>query len=368
MTRIARAANDSEGLYKMIGQSDRNGVEQRGIEPARRSLARVGLGSSGGIVFATILLFLISSLVKPESLSSGALSGMLPFAAVLAFVALGQTLVIQQGGIDLSVPGVVSLSAVIVTYSAIGGQGSIVTGVLLPILYAYGAALVSGVINGLLVSRAHVAPIVATIGMNAILYGVNVRISGGTPVNVPDALLYFVNIRLLGVTSLVFVAIAATCLVTLLVKKTIFGRRFEAVGANPRAARAAGVDPGPYQLAAYAAASLLYCTAGILLGALMQLPSAFQGDVYLMPSIAAAVLGGTSLFGGRGNLIASAVAALFLTQLQQLVLTTGSSVGVQYLFQGAAIIVGVGVYSIRFKSLQKVFRRIFHGNGEPATP
>jgi ribose transport system permease protein len=86
-----------------------------------------------------------------------------------------------------------------------------------------------------------------------------------------------------------------------------------------------------------------------------------------MPSIAAAVLGGTSLFGGKGNLVASVVAALFLTQLQQLVLTTGSSVGVQYLFQGAAIIVGVGVYSIRFESLRKAIRRLLqvqHGQGE----
>ncbi|MGE0005354.1 MAG: ABC transporter permease [Parvibaculaceae bacterium] len=331
--------------------------------------ARLGLGASGGIVLATVLLFLLSGLVKPESLGSGALSGMFPFAAILAFVALGQTLVIQQGGIDLSVPGAVSLSAVIVTYSAIGGQDSIAAGLVLPILYAYAAALLAGLVNGLLVSRAHVAPIVATIGMNAVLYGVNVNISGGTPVNMPDGLLYFVNLRLLGITSLVFVAIAVTYVVTFLVKRTVFGRRFEAVGASPRAARAAGVDPGPYQLAAYAGASLLYCTAGILLGALMQLPSAFQGDVYLMPSIAAAVLGGTSLFGGKGNLVASVVAALFLTQLQQLVLTTGSSVGVQYLFQGAAIIVGVGVYSIRFESLRKAVRRLFrmqHGQGGSA--
>ncbi len=83
----------------------------------------------------------------------------------------------------------------------------------------------------------------------------------------------------------------------------------------------------------------------------MWLPSAFQGDTYLMPSIAAVVLGGTSLFGGRGNLAATVIAALFLTQLQQLVLTTGASVGVQFLFQGGAIIVGVGVYSLNLKRI-----------------
>jgi ribose transport system permease protein len=125
-----------------------------------------------------------------------------------------------------------------------------------------------------------------------------------------------------------------------MVKKTVFGRRFEAVGANPRAARAAGVMSGYYQMAAYMGAALLYCSAGIFLAGLMQLPSAFQGDNYLMPSIAAVVLGGTSLFGGAGNLTA-----------------TGFSVGVQYLFQGGAIVVGVGVYSVKLKQVAALFRR-----------
>ncbi len=225
------------------------------------------------------------------------------------------------------------------------------------IAYAIGAALLAGLVNGLLVSRAHVAPIVATIGMNSVLYGIDVNISGGTPVQVPESLSQFVDFKIFGVTTLAYIAVGMTCLVAFLVKKTVFGRRFEAVGANPRAARAAGVVSGRYQLAAYAGAAALYSLAGIFLAGLMQLPSAFQGDSYLMPSIAAVVLGGTSLFGGTGNLVATVVAALFLTQLQQLVLTTGSSVGVQFLFQGGAIIVGVGVYSVKFDRLKDLLRR-----------
>jgi ribose transport system permease protein len=312
--------------------------------------------SSRGIVLATVLLFALGWLVQPESLSSGALSGMIPFAAILALVALGQTLVIQQGGIDLSVPGVVSLSGVIVSYYSSNQPGMGGTAMAAAIGYALGAALLAGLVNGLLVSRARVAPIVATIGMNSVLYGVDVNISGGTPVQVPESLSRFVDIKLLGVTTLAYIAIGMTCLVAFLVKKTVFGRRFEAVGANPRAARAAGVVAGRYQLAAYAGATLLYSMAGIFLAGLMQLPSAFQGDSYLMPSIAAVVLGGTSLFGGTGNLVATVVAALFLTQLQQLVLTTGSSVGVQFLFQGGAIIVGVGVYSVKLRWLKNLLR------------
>ena len=315
-------------------------------------------GASGGIALATIVLFVGGWLIQRESLSSGALAGMLPFAAILAIVALGQTLVIQQGGIDLSVPGVVSLSGVIVSYYSSSEPGMGGSSLAIAIGYALGAALLAGLVNGLLVSRANVAPIVATIGMNSVLYGVDVHISGGTPVQVPASLSQFVDAKIFGVTTLIYIAIGMTCLVAFLVKKTVFGRRFEAVGANPRAARAAGVVAGRYQLAAYAGATLLYCLAGIFLAGLMQLPSAFQGDSYLMPSIAAVVLGGTSLFGGTGNLVATVIAALFLTQLQQLVLTTGSSLGVQYLFQGGAIVVGVGVYSVRLNRLREVLRRL----------
>jgi ribose transport system permease protein len=203
-----------------------------------------------------------------------------------------------------------------------------------------------------------VAPIVATLGMNALLYGVNLQISGGTPVQVPESLSRFVDYKIFGLPTLAYIAIAATIVVTFIVKGTVFGRRFEAVGANARAARAAGVVADRYQLAAYMGAAVLYCLGGILLAGIMSLPSAFQGDNYLMPSIAAVVLGGTSLFGGAGNLAATAIAALFLTQLKQLVLTSGASVGMQFLFHGAAILVGVAVYSLNWKRLADSLRGI----------
>ncbi|HVY99124.1 MAG TPA: ABC transporter permease [Dongiaceae bacterium] len=343
------------------------------VKPGRSAtLPRYGglFRSSRGIALATAGLFAISWLLYPESLATGALSGMVPFAAILALVALGQTLVLQQGGIDLSVPSIVSLSAVILTYSSVGQGDSSGAPLWLAIAYAFGAAALAGLVSGLLVSKGGVAPIVATIGMNALLYGINVRISGGTPVSMPDGMLRFVNIKILGVSVLAYVAVIVTAVIVFIVKETVFGRRYEAAGANPRTARAAGIAISRYQTAAYVAAAMLYCMGGIFLGALMQLPSAFQGDVYLMPSIAAAVLGGTSLFGGKGNLAATVIAAIFLTQLQQLVLITGASVGVQYLFQGCAIIVGVGVYSVRFADLKRLFahlvRREPHPGARPA--
>lgn len=324
------------------------------------------LRSSGGILLATALLFLASAIFQPSSISVGALNGMIPFAAVLAIIALGQTLVIQQAGIDLSVPGMVSLSGVMVSYFSHTQPGAEESTIIPAILYVLAVAVAAGLVNGLLVTRARVAPIVATIGMNALLYGINLKISGGTPVAVSSLLSDFANARTLGISNVAYVAIAVACLATIIVKRTVFGRTFEAVGANPQAARAAGIVADRYQLAAYVSASVLYSLAGIMLAGLMTLPSAFQGDSLLMPSIAAVVIGGTSLFGGSGNLAASVIAAVFLTQLQQLVLTTGMSTGVQFLFQGAAIILGVGVYSVNWKSLASLFQLIGSGGAPKA--
>jgi ribose transport system permease protein len=112
-----------------------------------------------------------------------------------------------------------------------------------------------------------------------------------------------------------------------------------------------------YKLSAYVSAALLYCAAGVLLAGVVSTPSAFQGDSYLLPSVAAVVLGGTSLLGGRGDVAASAVAALFLTQLDQLLLTSGVSNALQSLVQAFALVVGIAIYSVPWARVRHRFSR-----------
>jgi len=307
-----------------------------------RPAATRAAGAATGIVAATVALFLVSWIVEPQSLREGSLLGMLPFAAILAIVAVGQTLVIQQGGIDLSVPGMISLTVVIMTAHPDGDAGKLPEALLL----AFGAALAAGALTGFLVSRVGITPIVTTLGMNALLYGGVVQVSGGTPTTTTDALKDFASSRVAGVPVTVPIAIALTALVAFVVKKTVVGRRFEGVGASDTGARAAGIVVSRHKVGAYVAASLLYCAAGVLLAGIVSTPSAFQGDSYLLPSVAAVVLGGTSLLGGRGSVAASAVAALFLTQLDQLLLTSGASSAVQSLVQAGALVVGIAIYSV----------------------
>src|SRR6266567_1037415 len=317
-------------------------------EPEQRVAKwRPRVSVSRGLVTITLaLLALIVACVglAPTSISKGALLGMLPFAAVLAIAGLGQTLVVQQGGIDLSVPGAISLTVVICTHQADG-----VNSKLLPaVLTALAATIVAGLLNGFLAGRLGINPIVATLGMNAVLYAAVFQVSGGVPRSTTTLLANIAGGTSFGIPNAIYFAVGAVIVTTVVVKGTVVGRRFEATGANPSAAWAAGLRVKRHQSGAYVWAQILYCLAGVMLAGIVAQPTAYEGDNYLLPSVAVVVLGGTSLLGGRGHLLASAVAALFLSQLEQFVLAVGVTFAIQTLVQAAALAAGVALYTINW--------------------
>jgi len=296
------------------------------------------------VVLSTVLLLVLCGVFAPSSLSSGALSGSLPFAAIIAIVGLGQLLVVQQGGFDLSLPGAVSLAVVMATHYPQQDDALLYQAVLVSI----GIALVAGVLNGLLISFFRLNAIIATIGTNALLYGVVFAVSGGVPSITTNLLAGIAGGEMLAVPNSVLFALAAMLVVFFTLKKTVAGRRFEAIGANPLAGRAAGLRVRRHQMMAYVWAQLLYCLAGILIAGITREPTAFQGDTLLLPSVAVVVLGGTSLLGGRGFPISTVIAAFFLNQLSQFALTVGVPFSAQTIIQALALGFGIGVYSFRW--------------------
>ena len=330
--------------------------DERPTGTARR---RVAVSRSLATVLVALgSLMLAGFVLAPTSMSKGALLGMLPFAAVLAIVGVGQTLVVQQGGIDLSVPGAVSLVVVICTHVPNGNNGKLVPAILIALV----AAVLAGALNGLLVGRFGLNAIVATLGMNALLYAGVLGVSGGTPRITTAALASVAGGLTLGIPNAVYFAVAAVAVTSVAVKRSVAGRRFEGVGANAVAARATGLRVTRHQAGAYIWAQVHYWLAGVLLAGIVSQPTAYQGDSYLLPSVAAVVLGGTSLLGGRGQLVATALAAVFLSQLEQFVLALGVPYAVRTLVQAAALAVGVALYTINWSSVRKRLLR-----GAPAT-
>jgi ribose transport system permease protein len=311
----------------------------------RRPLMSRGLAT---VLVAVVILFLAGLIFARTSVSRGAILGMLPFAAVLGIVALGQNLVIQQGGIDLSIPGAVSLYVVICTHEPKGENSKLLGAVAL----AFVASVIAGLINGFLVGRLRLNAIVATLGTNSLFYAAVFQISGGTPRITTERLHNIAGGLSFGIPNAAFFAVGVTIITALAVKLTVGGRRFEAVGANPVAALTSGLAIYRHRIGAYVWAQILYWIGGVLLAGIITQPTAFQGDAYLVPSVAAVVLGGTSLLGGRGNLVATVLAALFLSQLEQFVLALGVSFAVRTLVEAAALAIGVALYTVDWAAIR----------------
>lgn len=294
-------------------------------------------GGSGAIWIATIGLFLVSPLVAHGSLDAAPVLGMLPFAAVLAIASVGQTLVIQQRGLDLSVPGMMAFGGVLVS--------GLPQNFGWPIWLAITAAIllpgVAGLVNGFLVTRFGVMPLVATLGMNAILLGTVFGLSNGTPAGAEKALADFTTSKSLGVPDALIVAVVVVVLAGFITQRSVIGRRLTAVGVSERAAAALGVRVNVYQMLAYAFAGSLYGIAAVLYTGYVTTPPLFFGDNYLLPTVAAVVLGGTALTGGRAAIASSGVAALFLTQLGQLLRALGWAEPLQLITQAGVLILVV---------------------------
>ena len=292
------------------------------------------------IVPATVILYLVSPLLAEGSVSGSSILIVFSFASILAIAAIGQTLVIQQGGLDLSVPGVISLAAVLVTKYPDGDNSALVPWIAVAI--ACGFSVRTDLRYRHYAFR--VTALVATLAVNALLYGTVLYLTKGTSTEaVPPMLSGFAVGRIYGIPHLAIFALVLILLIEIGIRATVWGRRFVAVGVNARAARAASLRVITYKIATYAVAGAFYALSGVLLAGYLRVPSLLVGNSYLLPTITVVVLGGTSLLGGAGSVAATAIGAIFLVQLQQVVIGIGAPTSAQFVIQAAIILLGMSL-------------------------
>ena len=231
------------------------------------------------ILPATAILYLVSPLLAEGSVSGSSILIVFSFASILAIAAIGQTLVVQQGGLDLSVPGVISLAAVLVTKFPDGDNSSLAPW----IAVALACGFLSGLICGIAITRFRVTALVATLAVNALLYGTVLYLTKGTSTEaVPSMLSSFAVGRIYGIPHLAIFALAFILLIEVGMRATVWGRRFVAVGVNARAARAASLRVTSYKIATYAIAGAFYALSGVLLAGYLRVPSLLVGNSYLL--------------------------------------------------------------------------------------
>ena len=293
-------------------------------------------------ILATALLCLAGGFVAPSTLSAGAILGMLPFVAALGLAAMGQHLVIQHRGIDISVAGQMSLAGVLV--SALppldAGHVTVVPYVFLALV----VGLAAGCLNGILVTLVRVPALIATLGTNALFQGAAVLISEGHAQQVPSSINSLASGRTLWVPNALLLLAVVMGAAIVVLRFTMAGRRFTATSVSPRAAFAMGVRTNLYAISAYVAAAFMYALGAILLAGYLVSPPVFSGTPYMLATIAAVVVGGNSVAGGgNSSIAATVVGAFFLTYLSQLVVSLGFATALQFLLQAAIVLSGAAL-------------------------
>ena len=304
------------------------------------ALTSFGVASRYMPVFlALLLLVVVAAIWAPETLGKVPLRAMAPYAAVLGIAALGQMLVVMTGGIDLSVPGTMSLAAVIMIGVGAGSDQNIAVA----IATALAAAAIVGLVNGILIGGLKLNPLIVTLAVGLIVIGVVNRYGRTFPVQnpVPEGWSDWVASRVVGVSVVFWVGLALTIVVSVVLRYTAVGRRFQVVGANPLASSVVGVRVNLNQILVYVVAAVLYAIAGLALAGLIRRPGVYVGSEYLLAPIAAVVIGGASLTGGLASPVSTFAAALFLTGLNQLMLTMGLPTSLQFVVFGLVIIGGM---------------------------
>ncbi|MFC4112549.1 ABC transporter permease [Nonomuraea zeae] len=293
-----------------------------------------------GLLGALALLIVVGLVTRPENFATTSnLVSILSLAATIGVITVGATFVIIGGGIDLSVGAVMALASVWATTLATQSYG--------PVVMAICAVLVgtgAGLVNGLLIAYGRLVPFIATLAMLVAARGLAQRMSDRKTqlIQAENAsLVELSTTRVLGIPLLVYIFALVVVLGWVVLNRTTFGRRTYAVGGNPEAARLAGIDVRRHTMLLYALSGLCCGIAAILIMARTTTGSSTHGDLYELDAIAAVIIGGTLLTGGRGTIVGSILGLLIFTLITNLFILNGLNTSDQLIAKGLIIVVAV---------------------------
>jgi ribose transport system permease protein len=272
------------------------------------------------ITLIIILLFL-GNFISPGFASPNQIISLLIVASLLGIISAGQNLVILGGkeGIDLSVGGVVSIAAVVAGNVMDGSNAAILPAVVVTL--SVGALI--GLINGIGVTFIKIPPLVMTLGMLGVLQGLLVVVRNGVPSgNAAPFLVHFATKPFLNTfPGILWLWLIITLFLVFLLKHTVYGLRIYAIGTNERAAKMTAVPVELIRVSLFILSGMFSALAGICILGYSGSSFANIGEQYILPSIIAVVFGGTSLAGGKGGYVGTALGAILLIILQSILIT-----------------------------------------------
>lgn len=290
-----------------------------------------------------IVLFVGLAIASPHFLTTTNLSSVVRQTAVINIMALGMTLIIVSGGIDLSVGAILAMGGLLGTMTMEKGQ-PIPFGIIIGIL----TGCLCGFVNGLLTTRLKINPFIVTLGTLGIVRGATLIISNGLPVHqIPKEFSFLGEGNVLGVPFVLWILLTCAVIVHVIMEHTKLGRYAFAIGSNPDAAFYAGIPVAFHTTVVYAIGGMLTGLAGMIEASRLMTGQPTAGQGYELQAIAAVVIGGGSLRGGEGSVIGTLVGAFIMGLLSNGSDLLGISPYLQQAIIGAVIILAVSFDELR---------------------
>lgn len=297
------------------------------------------------LVCITAALLILGSAINNQFLAPMNIANILTMSALLGFVSIGQTLVVISGedGLDLSVGGMMSLGA-IMAYTLMNGSD---TNFLPAMLTVLGTGVIFGFLNAVGIVFARIPALVMTLAMSNVLTSVQQLFTGGNPTGAPAPMATQIatSKALPFLPWLAVVWIGVIVLVYFFLTRTSYGKQLYATGANKNAAFLAGVRVKKIRLLTYTLSGVLSAFAGFWLCSYNGVVYVNAGASYVMPSVAAVVIGGTLLSGGKGNYTGTVVGAIILTIVDSLLVMLDTDEARRFIMNGVILVVLLAVYT-----------------------
>ena len=298
-----------------------------------------------GVYLTLVILLIISALITPNMFEKETLAVMFRQCAQLGIIAIGQTLVMLVAGLDLSVGGVIVMTSMVVAEVSNGRNEMIPVAILIALIIG----MLIGLANGLLITKRKVPPLVATLVMLFLVTGVQQAFTRGVPSGFVPESLGVVNKSWGFISIPLLIWIILNGLFLIILRRTSYGRRIFAVGSNPEAARLNGIPVNFIKISVYVLGSGLAVISGVILTGYVGYVDRFIATGLDLDSIAAAVVGGTSFFGGKGQLMGTIAGVLIIQILSTMVVLIGLDIETQFIIKGLVILAAVSLYSLAHK-------------------
>jgi ribose transport system permease protein len=316
--------------------------DSRGQKTGFQRFMSGSVGRNLGLVVALLLLIVVGAITAPDTFTSVSnILTILRQASIIGVISVGMTLVIIAGGIDLSVGSVLGLASVVATIAVVQNMADQSHWIVM-IVAALAVGLAAGLINGVVIAYGNVVAFMATLAMLVAARGLAEILAERRTLPVGDrGFIEFMNADIIGVDILIWIFAIVAALGWVLLNRTTFGRRTVAIGGNREAARLAGINVKRHTMWLYAIVGLCAGIAAVMMLGRTTAGTSTHGTLYELDAIAAVVVGGTLLVGGRGTITGTVFGVLIFATLTNVFVQNNLTSSVQAVAKGIIIVIAV---------------------------